>query len=189
MEGSLNNRTFGSRFPDRPFGSRMRVLRAPGVASSNLPAAALRFRVLLPDAAAAPVPGGLLSPAVSLPSPPRTRFQCPPRLGSGRVGMETLGTPAPNSGQGPRTGGRRAAGPKALEAGARPRGAVTGPASPPASKLSRGDARPGDRGWAGDSGGPERRGAAPLGEPLFIAPGARNSAEPSGRDDAGAAGG
>lgn len=37
-------------------------------------------------------------------------------------------------------------------------------------------------------GGLGRRGTAPLGEPLFIAPGARNRAERSGRDDAGAAG-
>lgn len=61
-------------------------------------------------------------------------------------------------------GGPTAAGPKALEARAWPRGAVTRPASAPASKLSRGDARPGYRGGAGDAGGPERRGSgsAPL---------------------------
>lgn len=78
--------------------------------------------------------------------------------------------------------------PKALETAARPRGAVTRLASPPASKLSRGDARQGYRCMAGDAGGPERRGAAPLREPLFIAPEARNSADRIRQDDAGAAG-
>lgn len=65
---------------------------------------------------------------------------------------------------------------------------MTQPASPLASKLSRGDARPDERYRAGDAGGPERRGTAPLREPLFIAPGARNRVERSGQDDAGAAG-
>lgn len=61
-------------------------------------------------------------------------------------------------------------------------------ASPLASKLSRGDARQGYSCMAGDAGGPERRGAAPLREPLFIEPEARNSADRIRQDDAGAAG-
>lgn len=59
--------------------------------------------------------------------------------------------------------------------------------SAPASKLSRGDARPGYRCTAGDAGGPEWREAARFREPLFIAPEARNSADRIRQDDAGAA--
>lgn len=63
---------------------------------------------------------------------------------------------------------------------------VTRPASPPASKLSRGD---GDRGGPGTQGARAERGAGSprLLELLFIVPGARNSVEQSGLDDAGAA--
>lgn len=64
-----------------------------------------------------------------------------------------MGTPTPNSVQ--EALGRRQteAGTKALEAGKQPRDSVTRPVSPPASKLSRGDARPGNRCGAGDTGG------------------------------------
>lgn len=105
--------------------------------------------------------------------------------------MENMGTPTPNSVPEALGEVRRDAGTKALEAGARPRGAVAGRVSHPASKLSRGDARPGDRRslrGQGRRGGTEWRVAAQLREPLFIVPGARNSAEWSGPDDAGAAG-
>lgn len=102
-----------------------------------------------------------------------------------------MGTPTPHSAPEALGGMRRDAGLKGLEAGARPGGAVTRPVSHPASKLSRGDARPGDRRslrGQGRRGGTEWRVAAPLREPLFIVPGARNSAVWSGPDDAGAAG-
>lgn len=85
---------------------------------------------------------------------------------------------------------RESGGAESSGSGGAAAGAGTGPLSHhPASKLSRGDAWLGDRcGAAGAGGGGERRAAAGLREPLLIAPGARNSAEWSGLDDAGAAG-
>lgn len=67
------------------------------------------------------------------------------------VSIETMGRPQPQVRR--RGSAWRAVGPKALETGAQSRGAVTRPASPPASKLSRGDARPGDRCGVGHAGG------------------------------------